>query len=129
MRSYLRRSMRNPIANYSVLDRLLHRWIFSDLELQWSLAKIEDRMYAQRLRTIDIERPVFISGVPRAGTTLLLELLAAVPKIATHTYRVMPFVLAPLLWNAFSRPFLKLSTPQERAHGDGLQVSFDSPEA
>jgi hypothetical protein len=86
-------------------------------------------MYARHLGTIEIERPVFISGVPRGGTTLLLELLAAVPKVATHTYRVMPFVLAPLLWSAFSRSFFKLSTSQERAHGDGLEISFDSPEA
>jgi hypothetical protein len=67
--------------------------------------------------------------LPRAGTTLVLELLARVPGIATHTYRDMPFVMSPILWDAVSRRFHKPSDLRERAHGDGMAVGYDSPEA
>jgi len=45
------------------------------------------------------------------------------------TYRDMPFVLAPNLWGTFSRPSVKPGTAKERAHGDGVLVDYDSPEA
>jgi hypothetical protein len=41
----------------------------------------------------------------------------------------MPFVLAPMLWRRISEPFSVDEPPKERAHGDGLRVSPDSPEA
>ncbi len=41
----------------------------------------------------------------------------------------MPFILAPLLWDRLSRPFRRRAVDRERAHGDGMNVYFDSPEA
>jgi hypothetical protein len=41
----------------------------------------------------------------------------------------MPFLTAPLLWNAVSWPFRKSADLRERAHGDGMEVGYDSPEA
>jgi hypothetical protein len=41
----------------------------------------------------------------------------------------MPFVLIPLLWNRLSHGFRRFDAPRERAHGDGMLVSVDSPEA
>jgi hypothetical protein len=41
----------------------------------------------------------------------------------------MPFVMLPCLWNQFSYRFRKSGAPRERSHGDGVLVSFDSPEA
>jgi hypothetical protein len=41
----------------------------------------------------------------------------------------MPFILSPLIWKRLSRPFHKNEKAMERAHGDGMEVSFDSPEA
>jgi hypothetical protein len=41
----------------------------------------------------------------------------------------MPFVMAPILWSKFSRSFKKNAELVERAHGDGMQVGYDSPEA
>ena len=76
-----------------------------------------------------IPATVFITSIPRAGTTLLLEMLSRVPGHASHCYRDMPFVLAPFLWAALSKGFQKSAVFRERAHGDGMQVSYDSPEA
>jgi hypothetical protein len=71
---------------------------------------------------------VFITGLPRAGTTLLLELLYRTGEFCSFTYRHMPFVLAPLISGRASRANAR-SKEIERAHGDGVQVSLDSPEA
>lgn len=118
---------------YGALDRLLHRVAFSrvlhGIELQKALAGIEDSVLARGLADGPPPRPVFVTALPRAGTTLLLSLLAALPEFATHTYRDMPFVLSPMLWNRVSHAFRKPAGLRERAHGDGMPVGYDSPEA
>jgi hypothetical protein len=59
----------------------------------------------------------------------MLEVLHRFPNIATHTYRDMPFVMAPFIWSRLSGQFKKETKLVERAHGDGMEVGFDSPEA
>ena len=115
--------------SYSTLDRVLHRLAFSTIELQKALADIEDRLYSSRFSQVEVYRPVFITSLPRAGTTLLLEIVASLDDFASHTYRDMPFLLTPMLWNALSRPFHRPGAVVERAHGDGMTVGYDSPEA
>lgn len=116
-------------SRYGRLDRLLHDLAFHGIAAQKALAEIEDRVYARRLNGVEIARPVFVTGLPRAGTTLLLEVLGAQDELAAHSYRQMPFLLCPLLWDRFSRGFRRAAAPRERAHGDGLQVGYDSLEA
>lgn len=114
---------------YSAVDRSLHNIAFNTLSAQVALADLEDRWYAKQLEACLARRPVFIAGLPRAGTTLLLECFASSKEFATHCYRDMPFVMIPCLWNRFAQRFHKSGTLQERAHGDGMLISFDSPEA
>lgn len=114
---------------YSVLERSLHRLAFRTRTAQVAIADIEDRAFAGPLASCKSERPVFITALPRAGTTLLLECCAGMREFASHCYRDMPFVLAPCLWNRFSKSFRKTAEPQPRAHGDGMLITFDSPEA
>ena len=114
---------------YSWPDRLLHRLAFATVAAQKGAADIEDRLFARRIAGIKIDRPVFIAALPRAGTTLLLELLSGLPDFVSHTYRDLPFLLTPLLWDALSRPFRSANAVMERAHGDGMTVGYDSPEA
>lgn len=87
------------------------------------------RLLARRWQNIRAGRPVFITSLPRAGTTVLLDILHRLPGLASHTYRDMPFVLTPVLWHSVSSAFQRRGTARERAHGDGLAVSEDSPEA
>ena len=114
---------------YGPTDRILHRLAFATYPAQLALADIEDRQYAGKLAPIPTDRPVFISGLPRAGTTLLLELLAGSPEFGAHCYRDMPFVPIPCLWARFANRFQKHTEKQERAHGDGMLIDPDSPEA
>jgi hypothetical protein len=116
-------------SSYSMLDRMMHRVAFGHRSVQKVLSEIEASAFSQEWRDTQIDRPIFITSLPRAGTTLLLQLLARLPSVATHTYRDMPFVMAPVLWNRISKSFHSRDNAVERAHGDGMMVSVDSPEA
>jgi hypothetical protein len=108
---------------------MMHRLAFGHLSLQFTAADIEKHAFAGDYEGISIEKPIFITSLPRAGTTLMLEALFRLPSLATQVYRDMPFVLAPLLWSRLSGAFRKDSDLKERAHGDGMRVGFDTPEA
>ena len=114
---------------YGPLDRLLHRVAFVHPALQRVLGDVENDLFRRQLAEVRVERPVFVTGLPRAGTTLLLELLHGTGEFASYTYRQMPFVLAPLLWNRVSARSQQAAVARERAHGDAMSVDFDSPEA
>jgi hypothetical protein len=75
------------------------------------------------------QRHVFVTGLARSGTTILMRELHATGAFRSLTYRDMPFVLAPNLWARLSGRARRQATTQERAHGDGIMVDFDSPEA
>jgi hypothetical protein len=114
---------------YSKLDRTLHQIAFNSYPFQVAVSTFEDRWFAKRLSTIDIKKPVFITALPRAGTTLLLEMCVALDEFASHSYRDMPFILTPMFWNYYSEKFQQQTSPQARAHNDGMLVDVDSPEA
>lgn len=114
---------------YGSLDRLLHRIAFAHPKLQRVLGDVENDLFSRQLTEVKVERPVFITGLPRSGTTLLLEMLYGTGEFATFTYRQMPFVLNPLLWDRLSSGSRKPAQRRERAHGDKMLVGYDSPEA
>jgi hypothetical protein len=114
---------------YSLVDRALHKVSFGSNMLQDILGDIEDNMFNAQWKNISAENPIFITSLPRAGTTIVLESLYRIPGLATHTYRDMPFIYTPVLWDKLSGKIRNSGTFRERAHGDGLVVSEDSPEA
>jgi hypothetical protein len=116
-------------SSYNLVERGLHYLAFSSPIIQKVLADIENDLFKRELEAVESSNEVFITGLPRAGTTLMLELLYATSEFRTYTYRDMPFILSPLLWNRLSGMFRKAGKKQERAHGDGVEISFDSPEA
>ena len=116
-------------SSYSQLDRTLHQLAFNTYNAQITLADVEDNLFSKQITTCKNEKPVFITALPRAGTTLLLECCASSPEFAAHCYRDMPFVMIPCLWNRFSQIFQRTMASTERAHGDGMQISPDSHEA
>lgn len=94
------------------------------------LGNLESRLLAERLEKIPIDKPVWVTGLARSGTTILLELLARHPLVATHRYRDFPPVLTPWFWNWFvDHAGQRHETAGERAHGDGIEVTPESPEA
>ncbi len=117
------------LEDYSWVDRMVHRIAFSSKAPQQILRDMEASRFGDAVSAQPINAPIFITALPRAGTTLLLELLAKHPDVVTHTYRDMPFVLSPIMWKQFSARFQKVEQAKERSHGDGIMVNPDSPEA
>jgi hypothetical protein len=90
----------------------------------------ESRLLRDRLDRQPITAPIWITGLARSGSTMLLELLASHPELASHRYRDFPPLLTPYLWNRLLEFMpLKTEAPTERAHHDGIMVTSDSPEA
>jgi hypothetical protein len=92
------------------------------------LGNLETASVAAELASIPIERPVYVAGLARSGSTLLLEFLARHPQVATHRYSDFPIgMFLPRLWNQCH--VRRDVAPRERAHGDRMQVTPESPEA
>ena len=111
--------------NYSWLEQKLHKFALSS---QFMREVTFDFESTNLLSSSVSENHVFITGLARAGTTILLNALYESNNFASLTYADMPFVLAPNLWSKIS---LKRGDTElkERAHGDGIKVSTESPEA
>lgn len=111
--------------DYSNIQKLLHDFVLTKKLINKSLFELEKIMF---LKNKDIKNfsHVFITGMPRSGTTSLLNFLFSSDKYASLTYRNMPFILSP----NFSNFFNKGNTPiKERLHGDGINFDNNSPEA
>jgi hypothetical protein len=95
-----------------------------------ALGRLETRCIVDELNDVGVDRPIYVCGLARAGTTILLESLAAHPDVASHQYRDFPFVHVPVWWNWFlDRAGSKRADAVERAHKDGIFVTPQSPEA
>jgi Sulfotransferase family len=94
------------------------------------LGEWETRLEESDLTDIPTEPPVYVGGLARSGSTILLELLARHSHFATHRYRDFPMLFTPRLWNWFiDRAARATPPPEERAHADGIAVTRESPEA
>ena len=111
--------------NYSWLEQKLHKFALSSQFMREVTFDFEKRNISP---TSESENHIFITGLARAGTTILLNALYKSDVFASLSYADMPFVLAPNLWSkiSFSKRDLVL---KERAHADGIYVSTESPEA
>ena len=114
---------------YSRLDRWLH-WIALQPESVRRLSfDLERQFYLPDNPQRAAQGAVYVCGLARSGTTILLRILDEIPELKSLSYRSMPFALAPNLWAAANRPMNRQVAEIRRAHGDGLLVDLDSPEA
>jgi hypothetical protein len=94
------------------------------------LGDLETKVLSDALATRVIDRPVYVCGLARSGSTILLELLAAQGDHATHRYRDFPMIFTPFWWSWFlDRASRSDAQPFERAHKDRIVVTRESPEA
>lgn len=117
------------MAAYSLLDQLLHRLALQAVPIAELSFEIDQQMVACDPEDIVGERHVFISGLARSGTTVLMRHFHATGAYRSLTYRDMPFVLAPNLWRKLARFSKRDMAPTERAHRDGILVDVDNPES
>ncbi len=117
------------MAAYSFLDQLLHRLALQVVPIAELSFDIDQRVVDNDPKGIVGERHVFVSGLARAGTTVLMRHFHATGVYRSLTYRDMPFVLAPNLWRRLTRHSKREVAMAERAHGDRILVDVDSPES
>ena len=111
--------------NYSWLQKKLHRLALSSQFMREVMFDVESSLISTNQTN---DNHVFISGLARSGTTILLNALYDSNEFSSLSYGDMPFVLAPNLWSKLSSN-RKNSDQVERAHGDGIKVSAVAPEA
>jgi hypothetical protein len=115
-------------SSYGAGDRLIHAVAFSGPGLQKRLARFDDWLFASAVADIPDNPPIFITSLARGGTTALLNAMHDLPLVASHRYCDMPFISAPMLWSRVAGRHRRVAE-RERAHGDGLRISLQSPEA
>ncbi len=108
---------------------MLHRLVLGSRMVSEFALDLETGLAGAHKETQSDGRHVFITGLARSGTTILLRRLYAAGSFGSLTYRDMPFVLMPAFWKRLSGNSKKQTEKSERAHGDGLMVDYDSPEA
>ena len=114
---------------YGPLDRALHRLVLGNKMIAETLFDLNLSLAKANADAVRQERHVFVAGLARAGTTILLHRLHQSGTFRSLTYSDMPFVLAPTLGAPMSRRKTAGDAPSERAHGDGILVDAASPEA
>ncbi len=115
-------------SDYSFAARLLHKLALGSKaagEFAFDIEQLLNRVDADAVN----QSPVFVVGLARAGTTILLRSLYQTGAFRSLTYRDMPFVLMPATWRKLSSRFQKDRPAVERAHGDAIAIDYDSPEA
>lgn len=94
------------------------------------LAGLESAVLRDQIDAIRIDRPIYVAGVARSGSTILTEILAGHPQVTCHRYSDFPNVYTPYWRNWLAdRIGRDRSPPAERAHRDRIKVNRESPEA
>ena len=111
--------------NYSWLQQKLHQFALSSKFMREVMFDVESSSISTN-QTDD--NHIFVSGLARSGTTILLNAIYESNEFASLSYQDMPFILAPNLWSKLSSNKKDIDLV-ERAHGDSIKVSTESPEA
>lgn len=106
------------------------RGVHAGAPLFVGLGNLESAMLARRIAGVRVDRPVYICGLPRAGTTISLQMLSEHPDVTTHKYADFLMPYAPYAWNwLFPKvPIDAMRKPVPRIHRDRIQVTRDSAE-
>ena len=113
------------MQNYSNIQKFLHDFVLRKKIINKSLLELE-KIICLKNKDIKNQSNVFITGLPRSGTTSLLNFLFSSNEYAALTYNNMPFILSP----NFSKLFHKKNIiKKERLHRDGIDFDNNSPEA
>lgn len=111
----------------------INRFICARRDIWLDLGKAESRWLRTKLDATSLTAPVYITGLARGGTSVMLEMLAQAEGVATHTYRDFPLLLTPYVVRRFYAAFdrFDFGTPRriERAHKDRLLITPRSPES
>lgn len=112
---------------YSSIDKFLHYIFLGNKNVARFLFNFELWFNKKFLKKSETKKNVYISGLARAGTTVLMQYLGQLSDFKSLSYKNLPFLFLP-------RTGLKLISSKktletERFHQDGMIHSIDSYEA
>jgi hypothetical protein len=113
------------MQNYNSIQKFLHDFVLSKKFINKSLFELEKIIYLKN-KDIKNQSHVFVTSLPRSGTTSLLNFIYSSDHYASLTYKNMPFILSPNFSKLFNK---KNILRKERLHGDGITFDINSPEA
>ena len=112
---------------YSDIDKLLHYIFLGNKNISHLIFKIELFFNKKNLQANLSIHNVYISGMARAGTTVLMQYLGALDEFKSLSYRNLPFLFMPKTWPKLVSN--KKAEEKERYHQDGVKHSLNSYEA
>jgi|TARA_B110000037_G_C17123790_1_gene507066 hypothetical protein len=114
--------------NYSFFSKIFHKLVLNSNEILAIFFEIEKKLFLKKTKRHKT-KSLFITGLARSGSTILLKSLYDNGAFGTLKYSDMPFITAPNLWSKIN--FFQKITPfkKERLHMDGIKINETSPEA
>ena len=112
------------MQNYNFIQKFLHDLLFSQKFINKSLFEIE-KLFFLKKKLINHSQ-IFITGLPRSGTTSILNFIYSSGEFASLKYSNMPFILSPNISKIFNK---KSFEKKERLHLDKITYDLNSPEA
>ncbi|WP_168380962.1 sulfotransferase family protein [Modicisalibacter radicis] len=122
----------DALASFAVPGWIHHLggWLHRHPRAMIRLGNLETRMIQEAIAERVVDRPIYIAGLARSGTTILLERLAEHPAVGSHRYIDFPLVATPYWWNRWLALVPQTGDrARQRAHNDGIAVTAQSPEA
>ena len=100
--------------DYDIAERWLHRLVLGSAAIRRLSFELEASTLARTPHLGD-DRPVYLCGLARSGTTFLLRLLNKSGEFASLSFRDMPFVMSPNLWAKLSGRWQRRAPAWQRA--------------
>ena len=111
--------------NYNFIQKFFHDLVFTQNYINKILFEVE-KFFLRKKEIIIDQDHLFITGLPRSGTTSILNFIYSSEEFASLKYLNMPFILSP----NFSKLFHKSNViKKERLHEDGITYDLNSPES
>jgi hypothetical protein len=112
---------------YNLLVKFLHHIVLGNRFVPELLFDLENLFYKKKRQLTEIKQILYITGLARSGTTILMRSFYNTNEFASFTYKDMPFIICPNIWNNLSK-YLKPGEAKVRKHHDNIKINLDSPE-
>jgi hypothetical protein len=94
-----------------------------------TLHTLESSRLKKSIESLKVDRPIYVTGLARAGTTITLEMLSKHPDVGNHRYLHMVLPYTPHWIQLIADKTPIMLEPTERMHKDRIEVNRTSPEA
>lgn len=118
---------RKKKETYSAFDKLLHYLFLGNKNIANFSFRLELLFHRNKIKSQNSNRNIYVSGMARAGTTVIMQYLGELNEVDSLSYRNLPFLFLTKTWpKLVSKKTIK---EKERFHQDGVKHSIASYEA